>query len=202
MNFSRCYKNGLVETLCFDPNIILFFILGYETIKVVHLPWSIQSALVSLLFIHIGYVGRKRGYFKFDSILRFIIIFVIWMVCVYVDRGRLYLVRGFFANIPVDLMGGVSGSYVIFYLSKQLEKTKYISEILKTLGRYSLVILCFHIFDQVLVPWWVVFKIINISSPQLSLIFLWGMKITWYALGILLSVKIPVLRKIFNIKET
>lgn len=55
----------------------------------------------------------------------------------------------------IDIFGCICACVIVILISKMIEcKMKYIGGSLAYLGRYSLLILCVHIVELDLLPWW------------------------------------------------
>lgn len=199
--FASIIYNYIIEKKYCWLYVCLIFILGYITSKFVYLPWSIQSAMVALVFIHIGFIISKKEFIKFDSFLAFFLSAGIWWICVLLDKGRFYMVRNYFTNIPIDILGGVMGSYIVIFISKQLDKIKIVSKGLQTFGKYSLIVLCFHLIELNTFPWQGILNVLKVYNPNIRFILLFTMKLIWSIMGITMVLNIPGLRKVFNIKE-
>ena len=131
--------------------------IGYKTTDILWLPFSIQAGMTASLFVYIGFLAKKYDVFaKKLSTAVLSITSAVWLWCI-IYCGRLYMVRNYYENGLLDVLGALAGSYIVIILSKTLEKkTKWCAGILKFFGVNSLLLLCCHAFELNVVSWdWV-----------------------------------------------
>ena len=109
----------------------------------------------------------------------------------------LSLVRNYFYNIPLDILGSMAGSFLVIYVAKQSIKIPYLGQYLTWFGRYSLIVLCFHLIELNLFPWTGVLKYFGFT--HLFIPMLCG-KIFWATGAIFLVRKMPILSRVFGVK--
>lgn len=82
-------------------------------------------------------------------------------------------------------------------------RTKYIGGSLAYLGRYSLLILCVHIVELDLLPWWQITEkyVVNGMSANIQLILIIAGKVLLDLGGAFVLSKITLVRKIFGFKN-
>jgi len=181
--------------------VVVLFIFGYITTKSMWLPLSIQSAMVAVVFVHIGQLTRKNKVFQIESCLITVINFVVWCICVFMSKGVWHMAGNVSYNIPVDIIGGIAGSYFVISLSKYISKIKIISGWLKKIGKYSCIILCSHTIELFVMPWSNILDTMNIYNESLRLLLMFSMKMIWCIMSVVLVLNVSILRKIFCIKE-
>ncbi len=120
------------------------FVLACVTVDVFWLPFSIQSAMMAVLFILLGHEMRQRPEFldRFDwkGCLCALAIFII---CLFGGRTRVTFASGTADDLILSLAASLSMSMVVIYCSRRfLERVKPLAWI----GRKSLLILCVHLF--------------------------------------------------------
>lgn len=178
--------------------VILSFAIGYGVTQILYLPWSILSGMVAVLFVYIGHLSRTGGVLSCLHGKYLLIALVVWLLTRWLNHGySLSLVRNYFYNIPLDVLGSMAGSFLVIYVAKQSIKVPYVGRYLTWFGRYSLIVLCFHLIELNLFPWTGVLK--HLGFTHLFLPTACG-KILWATGAILLVHKVPVLRLIFGVK--
>ncbi len=136
--------------------VLLLFLIGYYSAKLLWLPLSIQAGFCSVLFMYVGYLISiyfdmyKEYYYKYK---KFIIIFslIMWFQFIY-NFKSFWLVHCDFGRGVIDIIGSLCACYIIIVISKLLEIIK-VSKIIERIGKESLLILCVHIIDLTFIPW-------------------------------------------------
>lgn len=118
--------------------------LGFYIQGCLLLPLSINSALLCQVFYLFGYLLNKNKINLLDT--NYLIIGIIsWGIS---SLSGIFLVNISFATMQFPaIIGALGGSYCILYLSKKLESSNINYNIIQSYGRYSLVVLCFHLID-------------------------------------------------------
>ena len=76
----------------------------------------------------------------------------IWILCIRYS-GRVYLVRNYFENGLLDVLGAVAGSYLVVLIADEAGKRIRFTASMTFIGQNSLLILCCHAFDMVVFSW-------------------------------------------------
>ena len=141
--------------------IIILFVLGYATSKVLWLPFSIQAGCCAVLFMYVGYCLRQCESFDIPSEVKLFSIvaaFLVWITFIY-SFHSFYLVRNDFGRGTMDIAASLCGCYCIVIIARRVnDKLPCLAMILSCIGRYSIVILCVHLVEMNLVDWWMVVK--------------------------------------------
>lgn len=124
---------------------IVLFIIGFSWIKItnLHLPWSIDVALVALLFYSIGNL-IKKWIIKLSNkkaILFMIVLFVIHVITFYYNQLKIDMYRSIYGNESLFLISGITGSiaYILFF------KLVPIFKFFSYLGKHTIILLATHI---------------------------------------------------------
>lgn len=125
---------------------LLLGVSGSFISKFVWLPWSIDVALAATLFMYIGfYIKQKDLLVKIPLNITSLILSVSCFslsssLNVIIDmNNRIY------GNLLLFYLSGISGSFIVFWITeKVIMNIKFISEVLKSIGRDSVIILGFH----------------------------------------------------------
>ena len=75
----------------------------------------------------------------------------------------------------IDIFGCICACMIVILISQIIEcKTSYIGAVLAYFGRYSLLILCVHIVELDLLPWWQITEkyVVNGMSANIQLILI------------------------------
>ncbi|MBP3222380.1 MAG: acyltransferase family protein [Actinomycetaceae bacterium] len=185
---------------------LLLFVAGVVTAPLLWLPWSIQSAMTSLLFIHVGYVIRKHNWFDPHKVqlIPFALSFIVWVVVVYVDHGKNYFASNYFVCEPADVLGGITGTLVVLWISIWIARIPVVSSLLEKAGTYSLVILCAHAIEVSVFPWSKVISKLSYMDLYPSLIgacVIIMMKLLIVTIAVLIVQRVPLLAKIYGLKK-
>ena len=104
--------NSIVDLKYYMVIVSVLAYIGYKTSQFLWLPFSVQSALVALVFIALGYESNKNNLLeKKISVWWLGGIFVIWLIA-FIYGGQLYLVRCYFGNGLFDIVGSDRKSVV------------------------------------------------------------------------------------------
>lgn len=140
VNITRKYKYQYLY-------IIIIAYIGYKTSQYIWFPLSIQSGMVASIFVYLGLLARKNDIFN-QKISRFLMLGMIFVVifCTFYC-GKLYMVKNYYKNGILDIIGALSGTFLCIKFSQIIEKyTNFIKKILAFIGENSLIILCLHLF--------------------------------------------------------
>lgn len=138
--------------------IILCVIISlyFSTHKLL-LPFSIRQGMLSAGYIYLGYIIKK--YYPaiiVQSKIAWIPLFIIWIMSI--KSGFLSILQGYANPELITLLGALCGTYFAYLLSIWLTKNKRATTIFCSIGKLTLLILCIHTIEDILVPWQ---KIIN-----------------------------------------
>lgn len=127
--------------------VMILFFAGLVTPRWIGwLPFSIQAGMGGLLFLYIGYVIRKKDLFHWNAVhwAAKILMLLVWGYCI-IFCGRLWMVTNIYSDGMLDVIGAVSGTFVMVWISQLLER--WMGRFLRWLsflGRITLGILCAH----------------------------------------------------------
>lgn len=134
--------------------------LGYETGKMVWLPFSIQAGMTAALFVYLGWIAKK--YRLFEKLISPVWISgaaIVWLFGV-LFCGEFYLVRNYFGHGFFDIIVAVAGSYLVIIGCKIIDqKAERLARLLQFYGKNTLIILCMHSVELLIVSWDWVWKI-------------------------------------------
>lgn len=122
--------------------ILLTFLLQYCPIL---LPWSIDTAFLTSLFMYAGMKVRKNKWIDTFRLWQIVLLGLIYIVF-QIEGGDINIsVRMYGTSIMIYLFMGILGSVVVLWISRHFEKT-IIGKLFGELGRHSLCIFCIEVF--------------------------------------------------------
>lgn len=196
--FENYANNLLLSSSC----IFIISYIGWATAQKVWLPFSIQAGMTAASFILFGHLARKYDILsiKYSKITYlFLISIVIWCIKFY---KNLAMVNCSFENGFMDILGALAASFLILKTCQWIIAKNYIhaiTNILTWYGKYSIIILAFHIIELDLLPWKGMKDLLILKGYSiLSIaIFFICIKLIWATLGTLIVLRIHWLRNIY-----
>jgi Fucose 4-O-acetylase and related acetyltransferases len=192
-------KYGLVcsSFLCF-----LVILFGFNISKSVFLPWSLDIACISMIFMFPGYLinyykvnwlhNSKSNFYDFGFL---ILLFILISINGSVDMNtRLY------SNLLFFSIAGLLGTYLVIRFAKEISKKEtFLSKIFIYLGKYSLIILLYHLFVPVVIfditnNFFNIREIMSHSPILYSLTMLISSIVT-----IIILKRLPILNRIYSL---
>lgn len=173
-------------SICLIVSIIAILIDKY----IINLPFAILPGMAAIIFYAIGYIIRQKGGFMALPKIISVLILVAWILAF--TFSDMSLVRCYFQNYPLNIIGACGGTYFIWLLSRCISKLQtFIVSFFVWIGRNSLTFLCIHLLDLDI---YVRSSILHIPSsmwiPYVILLCIFG---TY------LFSKIPITKNVFNI---
>ena len=134
--------------------VFLVAVLGYFIGKeIAFLPWSIDVAMVSLIFIAVGdSLHSALGSSKRTKIIAMILSLIIWVLLLHKSVWIELAARKYTHDI-LSVVCAIAGSIVVISLGKGIEKIHLLSPAFSWLGKNSLIILAFHCFEMRFFNW-------------------------------------------------
>lgn len=158
------------------------------------LPLEIQNGCIGLLYLFIGFLVHKYGLLQKIYIPPLVFSLLIWGHGYYNGYGYMTLV-----NCNVDLVSIIvscCACYVIFSISKLFEKVNLLCRFFTWLGRNTIIILCFHMFELYT----------GISSKIAATLFsaeaidtVFFIRMIWCLFFALVIPRTPYIRKVFSL---
>ncbi len=193
--------NSIVELKYYFAVVLILAYVGYKTSQFLWLPFSIQSALVSLFFFAVGYECRRNHLLeKKISVWWIGVIFSVWVLA-FLYGGQLNLVSCYFGNGLFDIIGALCGSYIVLRFSMLLEKVTFVNHLMEFIGRNTLPILCFHLIELNTFPWGEIREMYIQSGFGYFGLFALTVKYAWVFLMLGVAYLIPAFRKIYGINS-
>lgn len=114
-------------------------------------------------------------------------------------RGKLEMSCDYYRLWYFDMLAAVAAVWLVYQLSLWLDRSRFhrLKRFFCFFGRYSLVVLCFHLYELNCLP---LRQLLPADWGDAALPLLWALKFVWAYLCILLVLHVPFLRRLFQIK--
>ncbi|MCD8322113.1 MAG: acyltransferase family protein [Oscillospiraceae bacterium] len=124
----------------------LLLLVAVISARFIWLPFSIQSAMFSVILLLLGYELRQRQEL-FRSLMNWkkcLIFLAAFLVFLRLQTTKIYYVTASMDDILLALISGICMSLVVLYCAQHMEWAKPLAWI----GRNSLIYLCVHLFEM------------------------------------------------------
>ena len=143
----RLFYNNIIVCNKYLNVILLSVIISLVSIyvggKIINLPLGIFSGGQAVVFYMLGHKYHNNYQFIPKSITFKIIIFIIWIIIAFTNH--LSMADFSYSNIFLNIIGALSGIYILHYLSQHIVSNYNImNKLLCWCGKNSLYILGFH----------------------------------------------------------
>lgn len=201
---------GLRISLQFERHIRIGFIAalfagGFFSRNIFWFPFSIQAGACAALFMYIGYIGQdvKDQVERFSAEAKTFGLFfaaVTWFFFMK-DFQSFWLVHCDIGRGIVDIFGCTCACVVVIFISQIIEvRLENVGKFLAFFGRYSLLILCVHIVELNLFPWWAIARmLVRMGMPEMCQLWfvMVGKLVADLGCTYIIS-KIPAIRRVFG----
>lgn len=136
----RKIKNNILTAIVFTVLVTGGFLWAVFTD--IHLPWSIDVALVAMGFYGIGYVLKEQlvRISQFKALSLMTILFVIHLAAFYYNTTKPDMYRSIYGNELLFFISGLTGSFAYLLFFKLVPVFKFLGY----LGRHTIVLLATH----------------------------------------------------------
>lgn len=128
--------------------VITLFFVGYTLNSIdVILPFGIETALISLIFVYTGYMIKQHSQqnLKITQIIFLLIISIIGLFACYMNNYEFGMLNHQYGNIFLFMLGTLSGITLIMMITSIISKyTKSLKDMLEFVGKNSITIMCVH----------------------------------------------------------
>ena len=163
-------KTGRFELLASTLAVAAIAFVGYKIGEQVRLPWSIDTALVVLIYLHVGRLSKRFDFTKWPIIIWVALVLIWWHGY---DSGTDIAVRTYLDK-PMDLIYSTAASLVVMRVCALLEHLAEldnpvscglgaINKLVAKLGVASLTVLCVHRIESAIFNWQ---KIMELFAPN------------------------------------
>lgn len=181
--------------------VVLLAISSYLIKDVMINPWSILSACGALGFFFSGYIIRKYNLLSAER--GKIILPVLLVILIYCMGFSNMIIASctYSKGYILELLASVGAFMLLYAVVQKFADVKFYPwRFLNFIGRYSLVVFCFHAIDQCINIHWFPFKIWSYFITEYELLCAFIIRVGFVALGSFLVSKNKFLReKIFFI---
>jgi fucose 4-O-acetylase-like acetyltransferase len=194
--FHEKYGLACSSFLCF-----LVILFGFIISKYIFLPWSLDIACVSMIFMFSGYLFNyyKTNWLHFNSINIFYNSpFILLLFLIISINGTVDMNTRTYSNLFFFSIGGLLGTYITIELAKEMcKKETLLTKVFRYFGKNSIIILLYHGFMPIVVlniikPFFNIKEIVYHSPILYSFTMLVSSIIT-----IIIIKKLPFLDKIY-----
>lgn len=129
---------------------------GMISARFIWLPFSVQSALMAMPYVLLGYEIKQKGLVEKINLKNVLVCFLIFLLGI---KARVSLLSFVSADAPdfiLSFIVAVASSTCIIYVSTKLEWCKP----LELVGRYSLYFMCIHLLELETMGMWI-YKVLD-----------------------------------------
>lgn len=182
--------------------LAVLFVIGYYSSQLLWLPFSIQSSMTSVLFVYIGYLAKKYNIMNYPvTIGQILPLLCLWGICIGYG-GRFLIVHNYSVFFITDIIAAIAACYLFVLFCRFIEENAKSVAVMAYLGRYTLVMLCFHNIDITIMPWNEYYLTPNTDGSVVLLkLLITIFKFIFPILGALWVSKVNALKKLFSIKS-
>lgn len=201
--YTLAYSHEKYGLACSSFLCFLVILFGFEISKYMFLPWSLDIACVSMVFMFSGYLinyyRTNLDYNKFKSNFYNFGFFLLLFTTISIN-GAVDMNTRTYSNLLFFSIGGLLGTYVTIELAKRISrKENVLTDTLVYFGKNSIIILLYHTFIPVVIisitsKFFDLKEIIHHSPVLYSLIML----VSSIA-AIIIIKKLPVLDRIYSV---
>ena len=187
------------------PLIIVSFIavVGWASAKAVWLPLSIQSGAMASFFMYLGFLARKHNLLDKRPPLALVAALTLFWIASIHFGVSINIVSGFLSHGLLSVAVSIAASYLIILACKVAEqRLRTVSRFLNFFGQTTLIVVCFHAISDFCFPNLMLYTWLEpygFPHTLVSIIIL-TLNVIWPLLGVLASLRVPLLRKLFSVR--
>ena len=130
-------------------------LLGIISSQYFYVPFSIQNGLAVTFWIFAGMLIREKGLWRYAKIapLTLLMLAVSWLISIF--WGETHLYRNYYGLGVVDVIGALSGSWLVFWLANKFSEqygSSSAGKVLAWIGCNTMMIYCVHFMAWNLLP--------------------------------------------------
>lgn len=133
------------------------------------LPWSVDTAFISVGFLHMGRILKRKDNFNLLCKRPVSVIFIViaFVLTSYLNGSVNMSIRDFGKSVLLYLIVGGLGTISIMMLSKAIEMNfKYLTKLLEWIGRHTIGILALHLIVFVVIEY--LFRNIGLAGTTIE----------------------------------
>ena len=189
--------------------VILLFLAGYFSRRICWFPFSIQAGACATLFMYAGYLAKicreKLAGLPDEAKAAASVFAVVTYLFFIKDFRTFWFVHCDTGRGIVDIFGSLCACLSVFLLSMLIDRAvPAAGRFLSFFGRYSLLLLCVHIIELDLFPWWqITDKLVScgLLPASCTLLFIIVLKVPADLICTYLLSRSPIIRKIFGYRR-
>ena len=201
--FSTGFTRLALKTKCPLLTVCLIAAAGWASAKVTWLPFSIQPGAMASFFMYLGFLARKHGILDKKPPLALIIaLILLWIASIYFGVS-INIVVCFLSHGLLSIATSIAASYLVVLACKVAEqRLRTVSRFLNFFGQTTLIVMCFHAISDFCFPnlmlysWLEPFGFPHTAVSVLILV----LNVLWPLLGVFVSLRVPLLRKLFSVR--
>ena len=175
-----------------DGSGSLLALLGWASAKLTWLPFSLQSAMVSSLFIECGWLIRKHQLKdKLEQPKAQLFCLGLWLLSLgatFYTKTHMSMVRCEFPHGPIDVIGAIAASILILNGSKKLSQLEHpAKKFLLFFVSSSLLAMCVHYVDACVLPIQQIYDQLMPANKLLAILFVLlflGIRVAYTSFGV------------------
>ena len=199
--WSLNFKKGIRIAFLF-----VIFVLGIWSRRVAWLPFSIQPGCIAAFYIYVGYMCKQNhevihklsAEAKAAGVLFMSSIWVAFMV----NYKSFGLVACDIGRGIIDIFSSLCACYMVILISKQVNKYGgKIAQFLRFMGKNSILVLCIHIVELNIFPWWkVTGKLVQFGmNPDIQKPLVAITKLIFIILATIILSRFTIVQKIYGL---
>jgi fucose 4-O-acetylase-like acetyltransferase len=159
------------------------FVVGYwSSHSLFWFPLSIQAGCCAVLFMYAGYLvhAEKPAIGRLGMETKIVLTLLALVIWIYFIKTffSFWLVHCDMGRGVIDIVGSFCGCYIVILISMYIEKLRlWIANILEWMGKYSLFVLCAHVIELNLFPWY----------DWVSVLFVYGFPEKFYLIPVVVG---------------
>lgn len=184
--------------------VCLIAITGWFSAKAIWLPLSIQAGATASFYMYLGLLARKHRILdRKPPAFLIVVLAAFWAVCVYCGVG-IGIVNCTFSHGIISLALSVIAPYLILLACKYAEQHfRAPSRFLNFFGQTTLIIMCFHAVSDYCFPNLMMYVWLEpYGVPHtLTTIIILTLNVLWPLLGVYVTMRVPLLKRLFSVRE-
>lgn len=201
--FSMCFTRLALKTSKPLLAVILIALIGWTSAKVIWLPLSIQSGAMASFFMYLGFFARKHHLLEKKPPLALVIALAfLWTASIFFGVS-INIVSCFLSHGLLSVVVSIAASYLILLACKFIgQRLRTVPKFLNYVGQTTLIIMCFHAVSDFCFPnlmLYVWLEPYGFPHTLISIIIL-TLNVLWPLLGVFVSLRTPLLRKLFSVR--
>lgn len=135
--------------------VIIVSVIGYIIGQFFWIPTNIDLGLYCVIYLYFGYILKNYllDYLKNNRIINYLIIAICIAIYVYASIINGLYITTRQTDTIISVLGALAGSLVCLEISMLFEKLQYVSKVIIWYGMNSLLIICVHNIEIMLITW-------------------------------------------------